>query len=85
MKFQLHLPQPEQPPQAPGVMPMVYVTEALVWQYKLLDLDLEALDLQGEGALDAEPLNRLGKEGWELVTVLLHGGRATCFFKRAET
>ena len=80
MKFQLHVPrphEPEEPPQPAGVAPIVYVSEPLTWEYKLLTFDLQGLS-------DEEALNRLGQEGWELVTVLTQGGRAICFFKRLQ-
>ena len=71
-----HLPQPPQPPQLQGVAtPLVYVRESATWQYKRLLCDEEALP--GE-----EQLNRLGAEGWELVTTCRQGGHIIFYFKR---
>ena len=80
MKFQLHVPQPpEQPPQL-AVAPVIYVSEAVRWEYKQLVHDLEQ-----EGLPDEEALNRLGKEGWELAAALAHEGHAYLIFKRISS
>lgn len=79
MSFQLHEPQPPQQLPQPAVTPLVYVTEPVVWQYKQLMYELNRV-----GFPDEEALNRLGEEGWELVTVLVHAGRARYLFKRVS-
>lgn len=66
----------QEPPQDVPT-PSVYVMEAVAWEYNQLSRDLEE-----EGLPDEEALNRLGAEGWELATVVTHGGRATYIFKR---
>ena len=77
MTFAQHVPQPPEEPSQPVAGPFVYVREAVVWEYKVLERELEA-----EGWLDEAALNGLGAEGWELAGVLAHGGRASYIFKR---
>ncbi len=76
MSFSLHVQPPEDVPQ-PASMPVIYVRERVVWEYKQLVRDPEQ-----EGMPDEEALNRLGEEGWELATVFVHAGRAYYLFKR---
>ena len=46
------------------------------WEYKVLVID-QSSDNEGEIAM-----NRIGPEGWELVSVVMNGGRLTMYFKR---
>lgn len=74
---QMHAPgRPEQQPQ-PAYAPMVYVSEPVVWEYKVV-----ARDLSVEGRLEEPALNELGAEGWELAAVVVHEGRMDYVFKR---
>lgn len=68
------------PPQEPrGTVrpPMVYVTEPLRWEYKLVERDLE-----DEKPLSKEELDTLGTDGWELTGILSAPPTAYYYFKR---
>lgn len=69
---------PREPAHPEPVNPrMIYVKQALRWEYKQIQRNLES-----EAPLDEAELNVLGREGWELTSVLHHGGVATFYFKR---
>lgn len=58
--------------------PMVYVREAVQWEYKRIDCDISHGDVP-----TAESLNALGKEGWELITqIIIHDKFLYLYFKR---
>lgn len=69
-------PSPVPSPDVPH-LPMVYVKEALKWEYEQRRRDLDA-----QGPLEVDALNELGAQGWELAAVLKHGREATYIFKR---
>ena len=68
-------------PPSTGVIPtpMVYVNETIVWQYKQL-----VRNLSKENAPADEDLNKLGKEGWELVGIMQDSPLAYFYFKRMK-
>lgn len=70
----------QEPPQsaAPHV-PIVYVRENTVWEYKLLVAD------SGDGAEAERKLNALGAEGWELAGVAVHRDSVRFWFKRPKS
>lgn len=84
----LHAHQPPQPPrpQPPGfdpdlanvrpIAPMVYVEPA--FEYRQLTRQLQA----GESLPTAAELDALGRDGWELVSVIQAGQSAHFYFKR---
>lgn len=53
------------------------------WEYKVV---VAPLSMWGTSKPEAmiELLNREGMQGWELVNVVQHGVRLTCFLKRAR-
>jgi hypothetical protein len=59
--------------------PTVYVTEPLIWEYKCA-----ISRLAEEGPLSEDALNALGKEGWELVEIVVDSRTAYCYFKRPK-
>lgn len=59
--------------------PLVYIQSKTEWEYHRLEQDLTK-----DGAPDAEALNALGMDGWELVDVLHYEGRAYFYFKRLK-
>jgi hypothetical protein len=58
---------------------MVYVSEKIVWEYKQL-----VRNLSRDNAPADEELNRLGKEGWELVGIMKDSPIAYFYFKRMK-
>ena len=68
---------PMQEPRGSVRPPMVYVTEPLRWEYKLVVHSLE----EGK-ALNEEELNALGAEGWELAGIIFAPPTAYHYFKR---
>jgi hypothetical protein len=60
-------------------VPMVYVAEKTVWEYKQVNQDL----LQGDMPSEDE-LNQFGKNGWELISIVSHSGRLYLYFKRMK-
>lgn len=65
-------------PGSPGtgqVIPMVYVKEALVWEYHVVARTAK------QGAMTDKELNELGNDGWELAAIL-DGETPRFFFKR---
>jgi hypothetical protein len=71
------LPKPEGTSEAPP--PMIYVREQAAWEYRVVSRSLAT-----QAPPEAEELNALGAEGWELAGVLKHKGRASFYFKRAR-
>ena len=59
--------------------PIVYVTEKTVWEYKQVVRDLSENKIPSE-----DELNRLGKEGWELITIFINAGHLCLYFKRVK-
>ena len=59
--------------------PMVYVNEKTVWQYKQVVRNLSRESAPGE-----EELNKLGKEGWELIAIMQDSPMAYFYFKRIK-
>ena len=57
--------------------PMIYVNEAITWEYKRL-----ARDLKKESALSEDDLNALGQDGWELAGAFADSKIAYYYFKR---
>jgi hypothetical protein len=70
---------PNQPATGATVPPVVYVTEKTIWEYKQVTRNLSTDTLPTE-----EELNRLGKDGWELVGILNNSGFAYLYFKRVK-
>jgi hypothetical protein len=66
-------------PQRPRPMhlPMVYITEPLRWEYKMIVRNLEE-----EKPLDEAELKALGKEGWEMSGVTQYSSSLYFYFKR---
>jgi hypothetical protein len=58
---------------------MVYVTEKTIWEYKQVTRNLSKENIPSE-----EELNKLGKDGWELVCVLKDSPLAYFYFKRMK-
>jgi len=69
--------RPQQPEDLSPTAPMVYVHEDKVWEYKCIQCNLA----QGQPPSSAE-LNHLGKDGWELSTMITHGNMLYCYLKR---
>ena len=72
-------PNPRQPDEGPVLppTPIVYESGEYHWEYKHLQLNLDE-----QAPLEEARLNELGREGWELVTVLKHHKTAHYYFKR---
>ncbi len=70
---------PDQPTTGAIVPPMVYVTEKTIWEYKQIVRSLAKDNIPTE-----EELNRLGKDGWELVSTLNYSEFVYLFFKRIK-
>jgi len=70
---------PDQPTTGAIVPPMVYVTEKTVWEYKQILRNLAKDNIPTE-----EELNRLGKDGWELVSTVNYSEFVYLFFKRIK-
>ena len=69
-------------PQDPGSVtpptPMVYESEDYAWEYKHVKRSLGK-----EGPLNEEELNKLGTDGWELVTAFIEPeNKVHFYFKR---
>ena len=58
---------------------MVYVTEPLRWEYKMV-----ARDLEDEKPLSEEELDTLGAQGWELTGILAAPPTAYYYFKHPK-
>jgi hypothetical protein len=69
---------PDQPTQR-AATPIVYVTEKTRWEYKQVVRSLSENKFPSE-----EELNQLGKDGWELVTILSSSGFLYLYFKRLK-
>lgn len=62
-------------------VPVVYEEEDTCWQYKCIRQDWNE-----ESPLDEKALNKLGKEGWELINVVSQSDHiAVYYFKRLES
>jgi len=70
---------PDQPTQPATPSPIVYVTEKTRWEYKQVVRAFSDNNLPSE-----EELNRFGKDGWELVTILNSSGFLYLYFKRLK-
>ena len=70
---------PDQPTPRGTVPPIVYVSENTVWQYKQITRKLSESNMPNE-----DELNQLGKDGWELVSVLNHADVLYFYFKRIK-
>ena len=70
---------PDQPASGAIVPPMVYVTEKTVWEHTQILRHLAKDNIPTE-----EELNRLGKDGWELVSTLNYSEFVYLFFKRIK-
>ena len=78
--YQPQPPIPQHPGTEPG-LPEVHVNPPLVYveatfEYKQLSREL------ANGPITEGELNELGREGWELVSVLSDGHTAHFYFKR---
>lgn len=71
------IPPFEPKPSKPVNPPMVYVTERVKWEYKLV-----VRNLDGEKPLDEAELKTLGKEGWEMSGVAQYASSLYFYFKR---
>jgi len=69
---------PDQPTQRVAP-PIVYVTEKTRWEYKQVVRSLSENKFPSE-----EELNLLGKDGWELVSILNSSGFLCLYFKRPK-
>jgi hypothetical protein len=67
-------PKPLRPMMQP---PMVYITEPLKWEYKIVVRNLEQ-----EKPLDEADLKALGKEGWEMAGIAQYSSSLYFYFKR---
>jgi hypothetical protein len=70
--FEPKIPRPMHPP-------MVYITEPLRWEYKIIMRNLEE-----EKPLDEAELKALGKDGWEMAGVAQYAASLYFYFKRVE-
>jgi hypothetical protein len=68
---------PNQAQTGPIHLPMVYVTEKSVWEYKQI-----IRNLAKEQALTEGELNALGSDGWELAGVFNDSPFVYFYFKR---
>jgi Domain of unknown function (DUF4177) len=59
--------------------PMVYVRDKGVWQYKLITRNVAKEETPSE-----EELNRFGKDGWELVSIVSDKSLVHFYFKRMK-
>lgn len=73
------IPQPQTPQQPHVQPPTVFVYERQQWEYRVLLT--KAAD---EPSLSEEELNALGREGWELVSVLPAQATVRFVFKRVK-
>ena len=64
-------------PLNPSRPPMVYVREPLLWEYKIIERDLEK-----EKPINEAELKALGKEGWEMAGVAQYSSSLYFYFKR---
>ena len=67
-------PFPQSSPAQPN-LPMIYVNQAVTWEYKQLT--------RKEKAPAEEELNALGQDGWELTGILNESGQVHFYFKRS--
>ena len=70
---------PTHPAASPITPPIVYVNEKNIWEYKQL-----VRNLSTENAPTEDELNKLGKEGWELVGVVNDSRMTYLYFKRVK-
>lgn len=72
-----HLPPRQEPRVAPVPAPTVFVYEKQEWEYKVIsrNSDTEALPDEAE-------LNALGKDGWELVSIVTVVNNVRFYLKR---
>lgn len=75
--MQYHLPISGQSQAGPNCVPMVYVSEQSIWEYKQI-----IRNLAKEQALTEADLNELGAEGWELTGVFSDSPFVYFYFKR---
>lgn len=75
--MQYHLPISDQSQAEPNYVPMVYVSEQSIWEYKQI-----IRNLAKEQALTEADLNELGAEGWELTGVFSDSPFVYFYFKR---
>jgi hypothetical protein len=73
------MPFPDQARRSSTEPPIVYVHEKTVWEYKLIHRNPHEQDLPSE-----QELNRLGKDGWELVSVVSRECFLQLYFKRIK-
>ena len=72
-------PATPEPTAAEPQPPMVYVSEAARWEYKVVNRARDA-ELLGE-----DELNRWGDDGWELAGIVVLAESVRVFFKRPVT
>lgn len=78
MEKQLMHPNPSTPDQDPSpIIPVVYEDEEYHLEYKYIRQNLDE-----EEPMDESKLNKLGKEGWDLVSVFCQENMAHYYFKR---
>jgi Domain of unknown function (DUF4177) len=71
-----HLPDQSTPR---PTTPMVYVRERTIWEYKQV-----VRNFSRDGMPSEEELNKLGKEGWELVSIVSNAGSLYLYLKRIK-
>ena len=79
MTFPPAVPPMQPPANVPAPSPMIYISQGPAWEYKQIVRDLSAEKLP----TDAE-LNALGRDGWELVTVISRESGVYFYFKRTK-
>lgn len=60
-------------------VPMVYESDELVWEYKLLSRNLSKEDVPAE-----DELNALGRDGWDLTGIFTDSPFVHMYFKRLK-
>jgi len=68
---------PQLPTTSEPIVHTIYIKESPIWEYKQIIRNLKTEQLMNE-----EELNKFGKDGWELVSVVANTKTARFYFKR---